>query len=218
MKSKKCIAALLGLMLTVLGTGIAWADSDTTNDRASLTFSLTPNVDFGVSIDTGNITMDFGSVALGTLQQRVRPATVTILGTITSDGSQTTGQELDLALTFVGGWSLDTSPSIDTTSNETDAIAVYALFSDTSLSLAPTPAQFDAESGGFTQTNERAGGGSGDGTRFEKQGGGALPGDGMDHMSTGDAAHLWMLFRLPADTTTGNQQEITLTATAVNAS
>ena len=217
MRSKKCIAALWGLMLTVMGSGIAWADADTNNDKASITFSLTPNVDLGVSIDTGNVTMDFGTVLLGTLQQPIRPATVTILGTITSDGSQTTGQELDLALTFVGGWSLDTSPSIDTTSNETDAIAVYALFSDTNLSLAPTPAQFNAESGGFTQTNERAGGASGDGTRFEKQGGGALPGDGMDHKSPNEQAHLWMLFRLPAETTTGNQQEITLTATAVNA-
>ncbi len=219
MKSKQYAIALLGMALMVMVTGRAWATTNSANNQDSLTITILPNIDRGVSIDTNTEIMDLGTVDLGVTTQTVRPATVTILGSMSSDGSQTTGQELDLSLTFspVGGWSLDTSPTIDSTSNETDAIAVYALFSDTTLSLAPTAAQFVAENGAFTTTLARAGGGVGNGTRFEKTGGGALPGDGMDHLSTGDKAHLWMLFRLPNVTTVTDAQEITLTATAVNA-
>lgn len=216
MDTKKRIGAvLLGLALMATGTKTAWADTDTTNDQASITFTIMPNIDRGVSIDTTAVDMDLGTVGLKVTTQTVRPATVTILGTLAYSGSgETTGQELDLALTFSGGWNLDTSPSVDTTDAETNMIAVYALFSDTGLSLAPTAAQFDADSSGFTQVSERVGSGSDNGTRFETAGAGALD---MDHMSAGDKAHLWMLFRLPSATTDTNEKKITLTATAVQA-
>ncbi len=218
MKRKKwACAVLMGLLALGAETRTAWATADSTNNQASLTITILPNIDLGVSIDTNSVILDLGTLDLSMTTQTVRPATVTILGTLASDGSQTTGQELDLSLTFTGGWDLDTSPSVDTTDAETDMIAVYALFSDTSLSKAPTAGQFSSENGGFVSTAQRAGGAGGDGAQFEKAGGGALPGDGMDHKSAGDKAHLWMLLRLPSATTDSTAKTVTLTATAVNA-
>ena len=103
MKSTKlAVTALMGLLLTVMGTDRAWAIADPTNDADSMTILITPNIDRGVSIDTANVSLDMGTLDLFSSTQTVTPATVTILGTLDSDGSETTGQELDLSLTFGG--------------------------------------------------------------------------------------------------------------------
>jgi len=207
----------MGLLLTLAAVNTAFAQTNDP-DAASITITITPNVDLGVSIDTGNVVMDLGSVDLYGTTQTVRPATVTILGTVSSDGSETTGQELNLALSFVSGgtpWGLDATPSTHAVSGGLDQLAVYALFSDTGLSIAPNGNDFATDNAGFTSTTQRAGGATNNGVLFEKAGSGAK---NMDHQSPGDKAHLWMLFRLPNLTTSGGAQEITLTANAVNAS
>ncbi len=219
MKGKKYVAALLGLALMVTGVRTAKATANSDNNADSLTITILPNIDRGVSIDTTAAYMDLGTMDLKLTTRTVHPATVTILGTLASDGSQTSGQELDLSLTFTGGWSLDTAPTIDTTGvgGEVDALAVYALFSDTGLSTVPTAAEFVSDNGAFTTMSARAGGGSGDGTQFEKTGLGVLPVDGMDHKNPQEKAHLWMLLRMPSATTSGGSKTVTLTATAVDA-
>ena len=211
----------MGLLLTLAAVNTAFAQS---NDRDSdaLTITITPNIDLGVSIDTGSMdiagVIDLGSVDLYGTTQTVRPATVTILGTVSSDGSETTGQELNLTLSIVSGgtaWGLDTTPSTHAVSGTLDQLAVYALFSDTGLSIAPNGNDFAADNAGFTSATQRAGGAANNGVLFEKTGSGAKD---MDHQSPGDKAHLWMLFRLPNLTTSGTAQQITLTANAVSAS
>lgn len=217
MKSTRyVVTALMGLLLTVMGSGRAWADAVPTNDAYSMTILITPNIDRGVSIDTSNVTLDLGTQNLYASVGTVQPATVTILGNLSSSGSETTGQELDLSLTFSGGWTLDATPSTGPNLGAVDELAVYALFSNTTLSGAPLGHEFAVYNGDFTISSGRAGGAGGgvDGTKFEYIGGAPAQ---MDHMSVDDQRHLWMFFRLPNTTTVGAQQSITLTATAANA-
>ena len=217
MKTKKWMSGLLGLALTLTCLSFAQAQPNDP-DSAQIKITITPNIDLGVSIDTSNVVMNLGSVDLYGTAQTVRPATVTILGTQASDGSENTGQELSLTLSFVSGgtaWGLDTTPSTHAVSGTLDQLAVYALFSDTGLSVAPTGNDFATDAAGFTSATQRAGGATTNGVLFEKTGSGAK---NMDHQSAGDKAHLWMLFRLPNLTTSGTAQEITLTANAVSAS
>ncbi len=213
MKTTMKAAALVGLLMMV--TGRAWALADASNDSDQIIITITPNVDRGVEIDTGSVILDMGTVDLYTTTQTVSPATVTILGTLA-------GQELDLTGSIEGGaidWTFDTSPTtVGETGGEEDALAAYVLFSDTSLSLAPTASDFAdgtalaSFSGGSPQ---RAGSASGDGTKHEMTGAANVD---MDDKDPNDTAHLWIFLRLPSITSTSNAQEVTFTLTAVDAS
>ena len=206
-KQVTTLTALFAL-LTLTGVQKAWAIAEPSNDQDSITITITPNVDRGVEIDSTTVSVDLGAVALGGTAQTVRPATVTILGTLTN-------QELQVTGTIAPDWSFDTTPTVDTFSNELDALAFYLLFSDTSLSQAPTGADFSADNGEFTGASLRAGGDVGGGVTFEKQGNGAKD---MDARSPGDTSHLWFFLRLPGTTTTGNAQSVQITLTAVTGS
>ncbi len=225
MKTSKLLTGLLaGLLVTVLFAGRAWADSDPSNDADSITVRITPNVDFGVDIDSAALQsgglIDLGIVNLFASTQTVTPATVTIRGNITSSGGGT-GQELDVSGTIAsqgGGasWTFDLSPSTHGTSGELDALATYILFSDTALSTAPNGDEFSVSAAEFTGTTLRAGGAGGvSGTKFEKTDAGVTD---MDDMSPDEKRHLWLFFRLPDQTTSGDSQDVTITLTAVNAS
>ena len=225
MKTSKQLTGLLaGLLVTFLFAGRAWADSDPSNDADSITVRITPNVDFGVDIDSAALqsggTIDLGIVNLFASTQTVTPATVTIRGNITSSGGGT-GQELDVsgAIASQGAgasWTFDLTPSTHGTSGELDALATYILFSDTALSTSPNGDEFSVAAAEFTGTTLRAGGAGGvSGTKFEKTGAGVTD---MDDMSPLEERHLWMLFRLPDQTTSGDSQDVTITLTAVNAS
>ena len=222
---KKVLTGLLaGLLMTVLGAGSAWADSDPSNDADSITVRITPNVDFGVDIDSAALEsgglIDLGIVNLFASTQTVTPATVTIRGNIASGGAGT-GQELDVSGTISSqgsgaDWTFDLTPSTHGVSGELDALATYILFSDTGLSVAPNGDEFSVAAAEFTGTTLRAGGAGGvGGTKFEKTDAGSTE---MDDMSPLESRHLWLFFRLPDSSSGGDAQEVTITLTAVNAS
>ena len=203
--SKKVLGALMALAMTLTHTTQAWAIAEPSNDQDSITITITPNVDRGVEIDSTTVAVDLGAVSLNTTTQTVRPATVTILGTIGNT-------ELDVTGTIAPTWSFDTTPTVDTFSSEQDALAFYMLFSDTNLSNAPTGADFSADSGEFTGTSLRAGGDVGNGGTFEKTGNGVKD---MDARNPADTSHLWFFLRLPGTTTTSAAQSVQITLSAV---
>ena len=207
MKTQIMTAALIGLMTLTL-TQNAHAAANPLNDRDSITISVTPNVDRGVSIDSAAVTLDLGVVSLTQSAQTISPATVTILGTLA-------GQELDVTGTITAPWIFDVTPSIDTASTEQDALAFYLLFSDTTLSGAPTAGEFVADNGAFTGTTLRAGGDVGNGTTFEKTGGGVFD---MDTLVPTETQHLWFFLRMPGTTTSSTQKQVQITLTAADAS
>ena len=215
--SKWLLGALLGLLMTfAAGTGHALdADSD------SLTVRITPNADFGVDIDTGTLesggVIDLGTVDLYESVQTVQPATVTITGNVASAGANT-GQELTLTSVINGGWAFDQTPSTYAVLGAVDELAMYALFSDTSLSVPPSGDDFAGDDADYDQpagTTVRVGGANPtNGAKFEKTGTGATD---MDNLSPADERHLWLFFRLPNNTSTGDAQDVTVTLTAVSA-
>ncbi len=219
--TKAMLTALSGLLAVMLVSMPVAAQTDDQNSD-SITIRITPNIDFGVDIDSGTPMesggglIDLGSVDLYVATQTVRPATVTILGNLASAGANT-GQELDVSgqILGAGGWSFDLTPSTWATSGENDALATYIMFSDTSLSLAPDGDDFAAagNEADFTGTTLRAGGaGATNGGKFE------LGATEMDDLSPNDERHMWFFFRLPNNTSNGNANDIQITLTAVNAS
>ena len=205
MKKWMTVGALMGLAAAFCATDVR-ADANTSNDADSLTIIITPNVDYGVDIDTTGVTLDLGTVDLYDTAQTAEPAVVTVKGSWAS-------QELDLSGSIEGGWSFDATPSTWATSGSQDEIAVYALFSDTALGTAPNGDDFAnaTADAGYTGVASRVGGDSGGGDKFEKQGANAID---MDNRAPEDDANMWIFLRLPDATSTSSDQEITLTLTA----
>ena len=212
-------AALAGLAL-VLAAGSAWAvDPDASNNSDQIRIRITPNADYGVEIDTGNLPMAGGLIDLGALSLyastfTVKPATVTILGSVSKSAGNptTTGQELDVTAAISGGWTFDTTPTTDNTSGAIDELAMFLLFSDTALAAGPAASEFAGATAGVTTAAAiRAGGSSSTGVVYEKTG--AAAGD-MDNLSVGNKRHMWTYFRLPDATSTASAQDVTVTLTA----
>ncbi len=220
--------ALAALLVAVTGVTAWAADPNAANTEDGLTVRITPNADYGVSIDTANVGVAGGVIDLGALNLyastfTVKPATVTILGTV-SKRLTFGGQELDVTarLLTANGWIFDQTPTTDQTSGAVDELAMFLLMSPTTLSEAPTGAAFTtagaaaevtaAAAGSQTSLTYRAGGLGGAGTKFEHAG------TDLDQMSVNDKKHLWMYFRLPDATSTGNAQDIAVTLTATGTS
>ena len=210
-KKKLMAAALVLIGLSVMPARDASADSDPSNDSDSLTIVVTPRYDFGVDITTTPAAMNLGTVDLYASTFTVQPATVTFLGS-------KAGQELDLSAALSGGWKFDVSPSTWAAGGEQDALAVYALFSSTNLAAAPAGDDFAnaTAAAGFNVDAQtlgpvRAGGLSGPGAKYEKQGAGAVD---LDMKNPGDKAHLWFLLRLPSQTSVTAAQNVSVTLTA----
>lgn len=226
---KKAIAVIgLALIGLVFQVGNVWADANNANNADSLTITLTPNVDYGVDIDTTNVTLALGSLELYSTTYVAAPATMTILGTFNS-------QEVDVSTVITGGWSFDATPSTTTgTGGEQDALAMFMLFTSTATNTVPSGNAFGANIGaagskafgdsgvsgsGISRAGNASGGSGTAGERFE----GALAADDMDDLSpTANNAknkrHIWFYLRLPSGTSTGNPQTITVTLTAVASS
>lgn len=184
------------------------ADTNPANDSANVEITIRPSIDRGISIDTSNVNMDLGLVDMNTATQTVRPATVTILGTVTNT-------ELNLSAQITGGWSFDDV----VTTTETDKIAVWAVFKSTTSATPPAKSGSDFDdaqdalnSGSpyFPPTRVGlAGGDTGNNDRFE---------DGlvnMDSLNPNTKRHLWFYLRTPLDTTTINEQRIQFMLTVV---
>ena len=220
--------ALAGLLVLVTGATAWAADPNAANTEDGLTVRITPNADYGVTIDTANVggaatgLIDLGAMDLYTSTYTLKPATVTITGTVSARAGNG-GQELDVTarLLTASGWIFDPTPTTDATSGSVDELAMFLLMSPTTLSAAPSAANFvgagaaaEVTSGAVgTQTSlgYRGGGLSGAGTKFEF-------GTDLDQMSVNDKKHLWMYFRLPSETSTGTAQDLAVTLTAVGSS
>jgi hypothetical protein len=223
----KAAWALAALLVLVTGVSAWAADPNAANTEDGLTVRITPNADYGVTIDTANLglageTIDFGSLDLYTSTYTLKPATVTITGTVSKNGSQG-GQELDVTARILtaNGWVFDPTPTTDATSGSVDELAMFLLMSPTTLSASPSAANYAAAAsaaeltsgGAGTQTSltYRGGGNGGNGSKFEF-------GTDLDQMSVNDKKHLWMYFRLPSQTSTSNAQDIAVTLTATGSS
>jgi hypothetical protein len=178
------------------GLGFAQASHAAVQDMLMVT--ITPNAFYSVVIDTTNVSLNMGTVALGASTQTVRPSTVTIQSSFAT-----------------------------TASTETDTLATWATFTSVARSSVPTQitdyfsgtVPGAAASDVVDSTNRYVGSSAGDGTTnlFENNSGFDLK--DMDAMNPLPAAsgtsQLWLRFRLPSVSSTVNAQNITLTFTAV---
>lgn len=192
----------------------AWGAS-----TATLTVAITPNAYYAVDIDTDNVVMDMGQVALGASTQTVRPSTVTVQSTFA-----TTDLRIQGSISSLGApWTFDD----DTAQSEPDALAAWATFTSVARSSAPTQTgdYFSgtvpgaAGSDVISAANPYVGSSISNGTTnlFENNSGfDSKEMDGMTPFPTAAAkSHLWLYFRLPSATTGTDQQDISITITAV---
>ncbi len=122
---KRTLKVLLGL---VFGLGLSGAAHAASSD--TLTVTITPNAFYSVDIDTGNVSLSLGTVALGASTQTVQPATVTVLSTFALTDLKLQG----VITASANAWSFDDV----TTSSEADKIATWATFTSVARSSAPT--------------------------------------------------------------------------------
>lgn len=194
--------ALLAALACVLPAPVL-ADSNPDDDADSLTITILPVVDLGVSIDTGTVDLDF-TMEMGQTDYTIKPATVTILGNIQP-------QELDVSGANVSGdpvWTLDADETADP-----DQLQLYSLFS-VGRSTRPLEAEFDGVKNLITGATKRAGqlSGSGDDQNFEhSQMTGAAD---MDDLNVGDERQLWFRIDTPPQTSVSSEQKIQVTITA----
>jgi hypothetical protein len=207
LKKLRSAAAVLAAaaLLFAFQTG-AWADSNPSNDTDDIEITITPNIDRGVSIDTNNVAMDLGSVDMNASTQTVRPATVTIQGTVTNT-------ELELSAQISGGWSFEPVA----TSSTTDQLKVWAVFTATTVFTVPAKNNntFDdtndflgASGTSFpaTRVGSASGGNGNINNSFEDNSGNTFA--DMDALRPGMKRHLWLYFTTPPLTSTANPQSI----------
>jgi hypothetical protein len=204
MKSKLKTLLALGFALAMIKSAQA-AVSD------ALTVTITPNAFYAVDIDTANVALDMGTVALGASTQTVRPSTVTI---------QSTYAQTDLKLQgTITGWSFDTN----TATNETDNLAVWATFTDIARSTPPAQGgdyfagtNPGAAGSDVVDTNSRYVGSSvADGTNNLFENNANFDPVDMDGKAPNFQSDLWLNFRLPDSTTNNSAKTVTIMLTAV---
>ena len=170
----------------------------------SLVITIAPNAYYAVSIDTTNVGLDLGTVALGGSTQTVAASTVTIDSTYA-----TTELELAGAITCAGGtqWTFDS----DTANQENDKLAAWAVFAATTVAAAPA---FDGTVPGANNSDAIDAGprniGAAADSLFEDAS------KEMYNLAKNAKAHAWFKFRLPDSSTSGSDkpQRISLTLTA----
>jgi len=209
----KNILKKLGLILA-----IAWSVMSRVNAATSdsLTVSVIPNAYYAVDIDTENVNLDLGWVELGASTQTVAPSTVTIQSTFAATDLKIQGN-IDSSGT---PWSFDS----DSTTVETDNLAVWATFTSVLRSSPPSQTN-DYFSGTIPGSpgcdmvdgqDRYVGTGGGTTNLFENNSGfDAQEMDGLlPDPYPNSKSHLWLYFRLPGSTTSNLPQKITFTITA----
>lgn len=201
---------VLGALL-LLGA-LSGAAQAATSD--SLTVTIRPTAQYSVDIATatnGNL-LDLGNVALGASTFTVNVTTVEVQSTYSATDLTIQAQVIS------GGWSIDG----DTTTQNTDAVQAWAVFTDTSIA---TTAAAQALAGAFAgddvlQATARDVGVAGGGPQMYTVNTGAagyksmedIPSSAVDGPAS--RSHLWLKFTLPPTTTTTNPQEVYVTVTA----
>ena len=186
---------LVSVIVSIRPQLYAYTDSVSTNNYTALTILITPNVDRGVEISSSNVNLDLGSVDMYTSTYTVRPATITILGTISTT-------ELTLSAAISGGWSFDSTPLVA----ETDKLSTWALFSSIAITSAPSSSEFQIYNSTIaSDTASQSATGVGDASsRYE----GGWNGSDMDSMAPGTKRHLWIKMQTPSATSITTQQTI----------
>jgi hypothetical protein len=181
----------------------AYSDAVSTNNVTALTIRITPNVDRGVEISSGDVNVNLGTVDMSISTYTVNPATITIVGTISNT-------ELTLAAEIVGGWSFDSTPL----ALETDKMATWALFSAIAISSVPSATQFEIYNSTInSDTPTQAPVDVGDATsRYE----GGWNGSDMDSMAIQAKRHLWIRMQTPSATTVASQQTVAFNLTVAD--
>ena len=210
---KRAIKVALAL---AFGLGLTHVAQAAVTDQ--LTVTITPNAFYSVDIDTANVVLDLGTVALAASTQTVQPSTVTIDSTYA-----TTDLRLEGAITSAGTpWTFDA----DTTSNELDSLQAWATFTSVAHTTAPaqTSGYFSGTQPGvndsdvISTTNRYVGTQGGVANHFEAASGdhGFKDMDALPPLpAAGGTALLWLRFRLPSNTSTTNAQNVHILLTAV---
>lgn len=182
----------------ILGVGKkAEAINLSTNNTVGMTITFDPITDIGLEISSGGA-ITFGTISASTWS--VNPATITFVGNVN-------GQEITMSATCTAssGGSLVFDDSPESVAN--DQIGVWAVFSGTHISSAPSQNEFQISAATVTQS---MGNGTvvdvGDGTTQRmagpwNQGGAGDGGSSMNSINANVKRHLWVYLR-PASTFT----------------
>ena len=199
--------------MVMAGNAYAYSDALDSNNSAQITITITPSADREVTITTDNVNMDLGTIVLtGSFvsTQTVKPATVTVNGTIANT-------DLLLTASIVGGWSFDSSSDDYTT----DQIACWMTLSDTDVNDAPSQSASYFDGTGVGDGNDLVGTTSSrigaDGAAFSgRHEDGITETDNMPATET--MRHMWFFFRMPDATSSTGDQDMTfvLTVGAIN--
>lgn len=210
--NKRAAAWLFG---AALGLALAGRAAAQVSDKDALTVTITPNAYYAVTVTTGAAAyLNLGLVNLAASTYTAHPATVTITSTYAGTDLRLQGVMLS------GNWLFDA----DTTTNESDRLQAWALFTDTGTAAgvpadafftgtAPTANNSDV----FDATDRHVDDNGGSTDRFVLTAGDANYKSMEDLPNTGGAAssHLWFKFRLPSATTSTGAHGIQVVLTAV---
>jgi hypothetical protein len=201
------------LIALAIGMGLA-ASSHAVGSSDTITVTIRPNAYYAVTITTGDVVMDLGTVNLGASTQTVRPATVTVQSTYASTDLMLRG---DIQSPGAGDWTFDAS-SASLNANE---LAAWATF--TSLARTSAPAQtgsyFNCETLAGTDcdliaaANRYVGSSAGNSTSDLYEATGEADDFEMDSLSVNEQSHLWLYFRLPSASDDNDPQYVTITLT-----
>jgi hypothetical protein len=207
---KSGLAAVAAAELCALGTAGAWAaDADSGN----FTVRITPNVDFGLTVDTSGSRWNSSAnldvaLNLGTEELLAVPVKVTMTGNFNN-------QEMTLSAAALDTWVLDTD-EVDVL----DQMRLYGMFGRDAYASSPAPSQFNgttnlivagAGQAGQAQANE-----AGDTLHKYELATAAAEYFDVDGMAVGQIRRLWLRSRTPSTTTSAGQQRFTVTVTAVS--
>ena len=203
------LAAMAAVAVLAMGTVGAWAADP---DSGNFTVRITPNVDYGLTVDTSgsrwnsaanlDVTLD-----LGTDELLAVPVKVTITGNFSN-------QEVTLSAAALDTWALDTD-EVDVL----DQMRLYAMLGRDAFVSSPAPAAFagtgnlivtSAGQAGQIQANEA----SDTGHKYELATAATEYAD-VDTLAVGNIRRLWLRARTPGFSTVSSQQQFTVTATAV---
>ncbi len=202
-----------GVLALTLGAGRAYADANPANNSDTITIKITPNVDFGLSLNVGPAVMENGvglsvTAGLNTSQFLSDAATLDILGDFNN-------QEVSVLAAGLDTWGVDT----DETGSQ-DQVIVYALFSATAKASRPSSAEFEEGTARHHVTGTAKFAGEASGTEgnvgtdntFEHYT--MSSSADMDNLAVSASRSLWLQLDMPTSTTVTADQRIQVTLSA----
>ena len=213
-KSRGAMAGLIALAAMAMTATGAWAldpDSD------AFTIRITPNLDYGIDVDTATTQFDTGdppgdldvTLSLGATNFFISPATVTVKGNFNN-------QEVYVRAVALDNWTVDADETADLnqvqlyglfTVNKTSAPLLAEFGSDSARHLIAGSAQYAGEPQG-SETNTRTA------NRYEIANGDMTSGTDMDGLTVGTIKQLWLRVDSPptSDYDTAQRFQVIVTA------